>query len=93
MPGSLLGGFGKPDPSCFLEACRRLGTSPGRTAYVGDELDIDAVGAVRAGLIGVWVDRAGPRRVPVSTEQILAAQSAGVHVVRSLSEVPGIVGV
>ena len=86
-------GVGKPDPSSFLEACRRLGTSPDRTAYVGDELDVDALGAVRAGLIGVWVDRPGRRRVPISTEQVIAAQSAGVHVVRSLSEVPGLLGV
>ena len=31
-------GYGKPHPDVFLEACRRLGTEPARTAYVGDEL-------------------------------------------------------
>ncbi|WP_448061445.1 HAD family hydrolase [Cellulomonas hominis] len=50
-------GFGKPDPRVFLEACRLLGTDPARTAYVGDELDIDASAAVAAGLVGVWLDR------------------------------------
>ncbi|MBC7292231.1 MAG: HAD family hydrolase, partial [Actinotalea sp.] len=47
-------GVGKPAPEVFLEACRRLGTEPARTAYVGDELDVDALGAVTAGLVGVW---------------------------------------
>lgn len=52
-------GYGKPDPRVFLEACRLLGTQPGETVYVGDEFDIDAEAAVRAGLIGVWCERQG----------------------------------
>lgn len=51
-------GVAKPDPSSFHAACRRLGLTPGRTVYVGDSLEIDARGASRAGLIGVWLDRA-----------------------------------
>ena len=51
-------GVAKPDPSSFHTACRRLGLAPGRTVYVGDSLEIDARGASRAGLIGVWLDRA-----------------------------------
>lgn len=86
-------GVGKPDPRVFAEACRRLGTEPSRTAYVGDELDVDARGAVAAGLVGVWVDRPGPRRVDVPDEDIAAARSAGVHVVRSLAELPALLGV
>ena len=42
-------GFGKPDPRVFVEACRRLGTDPARTAYVGDELDVDAARRARRG--------------------------------------------
>lgn len=82
-------GVGKPDPSCFLEACRRLGTDPSRTAYVGDELDIDAVAARRAGLFGVWLDRPGGRRVPVTDDEVAAA---GVPVVTTLAQVPGLLG-
>jgi putative hydrolase of the HAD superfamily len=52
-------GYAKPDPRIFLEACRLLGTEPARTMYVGDEFDIDAAAAVRAGLVGVWCDRPG----------------------------------
>ncbi|MCC2315163.1 HAD family hydrolase [Cellulomonas xiejunii] len=80
-------GFGKPDPRVFLEACRRLGTAPGRTAYVGDELDVDAVAARGAGLLGVWLDRPGPRRVVVTDADIAAAD---VTVIHSLDELPGV---
>ena len=66
-------GFGKPDPRVFVEACRRLGTAPERTAYVGDELDVDAVAARAAGLLGIWVDRPGGRRLPLTDAEIAAA--------------------
>lgn len=85
-------GVGKPDPRVFLEACRRLGTEPARTAYVGDELDVDARAAVDAGLVGVWVDRPGPRRVHVPERDIAAAREAGVLVVPSLTELPEVLG-
>ena len=85
-------GVGKPDPRVFVEACRLLGTEPSRTAYVGDELDIDARGAVAAGLVGVWVDRPGGRRIHIPTADIAAAREAGVLAVASLTEVPGVLG-
>jgi putative hydrolase of the HAD superfamily len=85
-------GVGKPDPRVFVEACRRLGTAPARTVYVGDELDVDARAALAAGLQAVWVDRTGPRRVPVPPEDITAARTAGAHVVTSLAEIPEILG-
>ncbi len=85
-------GFGKPDPRVYREACRRLGTDPSRTAYVGDELDVDAVGAREAGLLGVWVDRPGGRRRPVDEAAVAAERAAGLVVVSSLSElVPAVV--
>jgi len=82
-------GVGKPDPRVFVEGCRRLGTEPGRTVYVGDELDIDARGASAAGLHGVWLDRPGPRRVAVSAEEI---EASGVAMISSLSELPAMLG-
>ncbi len=86
-------GVGKPDPRVFVEACRRLGTDPARTAYVGDELDVDARAAVAAGLVGVWVDRPGSRRVDVPPQDVAAAREAGVVVVGSLTQVPSVLGV
>ncbi|MFN8082325.1 MAG: HAD hydrolase-like protein [Kineosporiaceae bacterium] len=35
-------GVGKPDPRVFHLACERLGVSPGRSLYLGDEPDADA---------------------------------------------------
>jgi len=77
-------GIGKPDPRVFHEACRRLGTAPEETLYVGDELDVDARAAVGAGLTGVWLDRPGSRRGGAFLEDEAAAAEAGVVVVRSL---------
>ncbi|GEL98612.1 HAD family hydrolase [Cellulomonas terrae] len=78
-------GVGKPDPRVFVEACRRLGTAPERTAYVGDELDVDAVAARAAGLLGIWVDRPGGRRLPLTDAEIAAADVRTIH---SLDELP-----
>lgn len=82
-------GVGKPDPRVFTRACALLGTAPARTAYVGDELDVDAAAAGAAGLIGVWLDRPGGRRVPVTDAEVARA---GVLVVRSLAELPAALG-
>lgn len=81
-------GFGKPDPRVFAEACRRLGTSPERTAYVGDELDVDARAATAAGLRGVWL-----ARPHLGAKDANAGESAPTDVViRSLAELPGVLG-
>jgi putative hydrolase of the HAD superfamily len=82
-------GVGKPDPSVFLEGARRLGTDPSHTVYVGDELDIDAAAASAAGLVGVWLDRPGPRRVHVPEHEVVAA---GVPVITTLAELPALLG-
>ncbi len=55
-------GVGKPDARVFQEGALLLGWEPALCAYVGDELDIDARGAVAAGLgWGVWLDRPAAR--------------------------------
>jgi putative hydrolase of the HAD superfamily len=60
--------------------------SPGDAAYVGDRLHTDAIGATAAGLRGIWIDRLG-----VATDAELAeAAGAGVPVIRTLAELPGI---
>lgn len=81
-------GVGKPDPRVFAEACRRLGTAPERTAYVGDELDIDARAATAAGLIGVWLDRPGVR----PPGGLLLEPDASDVVIHSLVELPAVLG-
>lgn len=56
-----LGLHGKPEPDMFLEAARRLGVPPGRTAVVEDA--VAGVEAARRGRIGfvVGIDRGGNR--------------------------------
>lgn len=79
-------GVAKPDGRIFEIAAARFGASPAETCYVGDRLHTDAIGAARAGLLGVWIDRAG-----VATEEQLAEAAAeGVPVIRTLAELPGL---
>jgi putative hydrolase of the HAD superfamily len=49
-------GVSKPDPTIFLEGCRRLGLAPEACLYVGDLYPVDYVGATGAGLHGVLLD-------------------------------------
>ncbi|AKT52286.1 HAD family hydrolase [Arsenicicoccus sp. oral taxon 190] len=70
-------GYGKPHPRAFHEACRLLGSQPGETLYVGDDLAVDAQAAQAAGLRGVWLDRRGE----------WAGEDVGVAVVASLDAV------
>lgn len=52
-------GVAKPDPAIYLEGVRLLGTDPAQTLYVGDNRLLDAEGSTAAGLLGVWLNRAG----------------------------------
>lgn len=80
-------GVGKPDPRVFVEAARLLGVPADRVAYVGDEPDIDALGALRAGLgMGVWIDRPGTRRGGTHDESTDRARSEGAEIIASLLE-------
>lgn len=58
-------GVGKPEPAVFRHACELLGTTPADTAFVGDRLDHDALGARDAGLRAIWLDRSGDGVRPV----------------------------
>lgn len=69
----------KPDPVIFHTACARLGCEPGEVAHVGDKLDADAMGACRAGLHGIWLDRDGHTDL---------APPAGIPVVAGLGQLP-----
>ncbi|MBD3551216.1 MULTISPECIES: HAD family hydrolase [Streptomyces] len=52
-------GISKPEAGAFHAACEALALDPREVAYVGNEPDIDASGAVAAGLTGIWLDRLG----------------------------------
>ena len=50
-------GAAKPDASIFHAACERLGCAPGEVLHVGDHIEMDVLGAARAGLRSCWIDR------------------------------------
>jgi putative hydrolase of the HAD superfamily len=81
-------GYTKPDPRIFEYACAQFDVPVDVAMYVGDRLHTDAIGAASAGLTGVWIDRAGS----ATEEELLAARLAGVYVIRSLAELPALIG-
>jgi putative hydrolase of the HAD superfamily len=77
-------GFGKPDERVFRHACRLMGSRAAETVYVGDQLEIDAIGATRAGLRAIWLQR-GPGEAPACANT--GTRAHGIPVVSSLREV------
>jgi 2-haloalkanoic acid dehalogenase type II len=49
----------KPDPRIFRFALKAMGRKASEAVYVGDSPDIDIPGAASAGMLSVWIDRAG----------------------------------
>jgi putative hydrolase of the HAD superfamily len=80
-------GFGKPDARVFARACKEIGTPPEATVYVGDEYDVDVLGALAAGVRAVWLvrDTADPGF-------LTDARDRGVPTVSSLDQVPAVLG-
>jgi putative hydrolase of the HAD superfamily len=54
-------GYRKPHPSFFRAACDHLGLPPDRVLCVGDDVENDVRGAIRAGLAGLFLDRDAER--------------------------------
>jgi HAD superfamily hydrolase (TIGR01549 family) len=52
-------GFNKPQPGIFLAALGRAGVRSSEAIYVGDQYQIDVVGANEAGMLGILLDRGG----------------------------------
>lgn len=69
----------KPQPAIFHAALERAGAAPTEALHIGDSLHADAGGARGVGITPVLLDRRG--RYP-------AERTAGITVIRSLSELP-----
>jgi putative hydrolase of the HAD superfamily len=54
-------GYRKPHPEFFRAACDHLGLPPERVLCVGDDVRNDVLGAIRAGLSGLLLDRGAER--------------------------------
>jgi FMN hydrolase / 5-amino-6-(5-phospho-D-ribitylamino)uracil phosphatase len=52
-------GVAKPDARIFLAAADQLGVAPEQILHVGDDPELDVVGAREAGLRTAWINRAG----------------------------------
>jgi putative hydrolase of the HAD superfamily len=50
-------GVPKPDSRIFLQACALAGVAPERALHIGDDPDLDLIGARSAGLQGAWLLR------------------------------------
>ena len=79
-------GFAKPDARIFEHTCSTFGVPPASTAYIGDRLHTDAIGAANAGLTGVWLDRLGT----ASADDLAEAAASGVAVISTLTELPSL---
>ncbi len=52
-------GVMKPDPVIFAHLCVALDLAPAQIAHIGDDPDMDVLGAKQAGLFAIWLNREG----------------------------------
>ena len=69
-------GYRKPHPEFFRAVCAALALPPERILSVGDDAENDVLGAERAGLRGLWIDRRGRRAGAVASLAGLAEWAA-----------------
>ncbi len=50
-------GAAKPEAGIFHAACARLGVACGEVLHVGDNIEMDVIGAAQAGLRSCWINR------------------------------------
>jgi FMN hydrolase / 5-amino-6-(5-phospho-D-ribitylamino)uracil phosphatase len=50
-------GFGKPDPRSFAAVAQAAGVGASAVLHVGDDVALDVLGALRAGMPAVWLNR------------------------------------
>lgn len=50
-------GVAKPDPGIFRIACERASVDIQDCVYVGDDIEIDILSAIEAGMNGIWLNR------------------------------------
>ena len=75
-------GAEKPDEKLFACCVDKAGCRAGACMFVGDSLESDALGAMRAGLRPVWLRGEGSE----------ADVPAGVEVIHSLADIPHLLG-
>jgi len=71
-------GYMKPDPGFFRHILQALDLPPQQVVMVGDDYEVDVLGAVRSGLRAVWLNERSDR----------VEESTMVRTVHSLHELP-----
>ncbi|MFD1715519.1 HAD family hydrolase [Amnibacterium flavum] len=79
-------GVTKPDPAIFRHACEVFDIAPSDSVYIGDRLRTDAIGAARAGLTGVWLDRRG---ITPPSDDAAEAEALGIVEITRLLDLVG----
>ena len=72
-------GIGKPDCRIFKMALDALVASPSETVMVGDSLTRDILGAQRAGLKGIWLNRSGSGTPSQVTPDVQVENLSQIH--------------
>jgi putative hydrolase of the HAD superfamily len=72
-------GSAKPDSAIYAEGARRLGVALDETLMVGDRLDTDIAGALKAGIPAVWLRHPAAIAIPGIVP---------THVIERLAELP-----
>lgn len=54
---SEIAGFNKPDRGIFDYALKNAGINPAQALFIGDEYDVDMLGAQNAGIKGIWFNK------------------------------------
>lgn len=76
-------GITKPDERIFAHAVALFDAATDECVYVGDRLHTDAIGSARAGLTGVWLDRADSG---IPSDDAQAVETLGVIRIAGLAE-------
>ncbi|MBN1692215.1 MAG: HAD family hydrolase [Dehalococcoidales bacterium] len=73
-------GFTKPQPEIFRFALEKAGVKPGEAVYVGDQYQVDVIGAESAGMKGILLDRDGYYKENLDCPKVKSLRELSKHV-------------
>ncbi len=82
-------GYQKPHPAIFAHALELLGVDAGQAVHVGDDPKADVMGARRAGIEPILVDRHGRAHPPIGAD----TPADGATVIADLAELLDLLGI
>jgi putative hydrolase of the HAD superfamily len=74
-------GFTKPNPGIFQYALQKFGVQPADTVYVGDQYQVDVLGAKGAGMQAILIDRDNYYREKLDCVKIKSLKDIQQHLV------------